>query len=170
METRTHWKKNIDSKYISGEDLQHELKGLKKDFPVRLISFNDGETFDQSTQSKTFKTVLNLEDLNGNKLKKGVLLNKTTAKVFEDLTGSPIMEDWIDTVLNIYAQADRRFGFVVRFKKHIAPPVNIESAKTKLNNASDLEELGLAWSTLTKEEKLNTTVIKLKDELKEKLK
>ena len=80
--TKTHWRKNNDSNYISGEDLFNELQGLKKDFPVMLKTFKDGETFDSNSQSKTIKTVLHFTDLNGVDLCKGVLLNNTGAKFF----------------------------------------------------------------------------------------
>jgi len=40
METKTLWKKNLDSKYISGEDLQLGNKGLK---PETGLGNNEGE-------------------------------------------------------------------------------------------------------------------------------
>ena len=138
----THWKKNNDTNYISGEDLQEELNGLKKDFPVKLISFNDGETFDQNKQAKTTKTVMHFQDLNGKKLYKGVLLNKTAATFFIKESGSPYLENWIGTVCNIYAQPHSRFGYVVRFKKYFEPAkkVDLEGAKKELNNALNNDE------------------------------
>lgn len=169
MESKTHWKKNIDSRYISGEDLQAELKGLKKDFAVKLIGFNDGETYDQNANEKQVKTVLNFEDLSGKKLYKGVLLNKTAAKVFESISGSPYMEDWIGTTLTMFAQVDRRFGYVVRFKKYIPAPLNPSNALEILNNCKSLEDLKKSWSTLSNAEQKNQSVINKKEELKKSL-
>ena len=171
METnKTHWRKNIDTRYISGEDLQCELNGLKKDFTVKLVSFDDGETYDQSNQQKSIKTVLYFEDMQGNKLKKGVLLNKTNAKVFESITNSSWIDDWVGTILNIYAQPDKRFGFVVRFKKYIEPPIDLTEAKKKLNNANNIDELAMAWTTLSQKEQKNPVIVELKETLKSKLK
>ena len=56
MENLTHWKKNNDSRYISGEDLKSELKGLKKEMAVVISKFEDAETFDQSANQKMIRT------------------------------------------------------------------------------------------------------------------
>tara|TARA_R110000803_G_scaffold210216_1_gene281448 strand:+ start:1538 stop:2068 length:531 start_codon:yes stop_codon:yes gene_type:complete len=169
METKkTHWKKNNDSNYVSGEDLFNELKGLLKDFPVKLSSFSDGETFDQNAQAKTVKTVLQFTDLNGVKLYKGVLLNNTSAKFFIKEFGSEFIEDWINKPCNIFAQADRRHGYVVRFKKYYKPvvQVDIKGAELILNSCDSLESLGKAWSSLNSNQQKNSKVIELKNKLK----
>lgn len=44
---KTHWKKNNDSNFISGEDLISGLKGLKPEMVVVIEKFNDAESFDQ---------------------------------------------------------------------------------------------------------------------------
>jgi len=166
--TKTHWRKNNDSNYISGEDLFNELQGLKKDFPVMLKSFKDGETFDSNSQSKTIKTVLQFTDLNGVALCKGVLLNNTGAKFFCKEFKSEYIEDWIGKPCNIFAQADRRHGQVVRFKKYYKPAVvvDIKEAEETLNSCADMESLGKAWSSLNVNQQANTSIIKLKDKLK----
>ena len=59
METqKTHWKKNNDPRYISGEELKFELHGLKDNMVVQIVKFNDSETFDQANNSTVVKTGL----------------------------------------------------------------------------------------------------------------
>jgi len=169
METKkTHWKKNNDSNYISGEDLFYELNGLKKDFPVKLISFSDGETFDQNKQSKVTKTVLQFVDLQGVKLYKGVLLNTISSLFFEKEFGSGFIDDWVGKVCNIYALPHRTHGQVVRFKKYYKPvvQVDIKGAELILNSCDSLENLVEAWKSLNGQQQKNTKVIELKNKLK----
>tara|TARA_R110000765_G_scaffold334538_2_gene424931 strand:- start:2408 stop:2914 length:507 start_codon:yes stop_codon:yes gene_type:complete len=167
---KTHWKKNNDSTYISGEDLHFELNGLKKDFPVVLQSFKDGSTFDRNEQKKVTKTVLNFTDLNGVKICKGVLLNNTAGEFLSSEFKSPHLEDWVGKTVNIFAKADSRHGFVVRFKKYFEPPISLDNAKEVLNSAADLKTLVEAWGTLSKKEQTNQVIINLKNQLKETLK
>ncbi|NQY42485.1 MAG: hypothetical protein HRT87_03950 [Legionellales bacterium] len=167
--TKTHWKKNNDSTYISGEDLKGELNGLKKDSPVIISRFENGLTYDQNNNEKVTKTVLFFTDEQGKALYKGVVLNNTAAKFFVGEFGSPYVDDWVGKKCNMFAQADKRHGFVVRFKKYFKPPINLEGAKLALNSADSLKGLSSAWSTLSQEEQGNAQIIKLKDELKTKL-
>lgn len=120
-EIKTHWKKNLDSKFISGEDLKSELNGLKPEMAIVIEKFTDTETFDQNKQAKITVTGLFLKDLNGKALYKPVILNKTNAKFMIKEFGSDFMEDWINKPITLYTVADSRHGFVVRFKKYQLP-------------------------------------------------
>lgn len=166
---KTHWKKNNDSTYISGEDLHSELNGLKKDAPVILSSFKNGLTYDQNNNEKVTKTVLYFTDEQGKALYKGVVLNNTSAKFFVSEFKSDYVDDWIGKKCNMYAQVDKRHGFVVRFKKYFAPPIDVANCKSTLESAADLDTLVAAWKTLSNAEQSNAQVIKFKNELKEKL-
>jgi len=120
----THWKKNLDNRYISGEDLMSGLKGLQKETPVKLIKFQDGDTFDQKKQSSETRTILYFAKLDGTVLSKGVVLNKTNAKFFVKEMGSAEMEDWNKKPVLMFAKPDSRHGFVVRFKRYEKPTLN----------------------------------------------
>jgi len=148
---KTHWKKNVDSNFISGEDLVAELKGLKKSMRVVVERFDDRETFDQSTQSKIQKSALYLKELGGKSLYKPVLLNKTNAMFFEKVTGSPYLDDWTGVEVILFAQVDSRHGHVVRFKK-AAPIVKVDipailSRITACKTEEDLKTYFLGLST-----------------------
>lgn len=165
MENLTHWKKNIDSRYISGEDLHGELKGLKKEMVVVITRFEDAETFDINTQAKGVKTGFFLKELNGKELYKPVLLNKTNATFCRNEFKSEFMEHWINKPFVLFAMPDKRFGFVARFKKYYPPQVSDVNALGVLSVAKDLEQLREFWGTLSVEEKKLPKVLKLKEDM-----
>lgn len=169
---KTHWKKNIDSRYISGEDLKAELKGLKSEMPVTITHFQDSETYDAADQSKKVKTGFFLaEHPSKTPVYKPMILNATNAKFCAKEFGSDYMEDWIGKPLVLFAMPDKRFGHVARFKKFVQQTVVDEPAAiAKLTISKNLAELQSNWSTLTTPEQANVTVIAEKDRLKDILK
>jgi hypothetical protein len=118
---KTHWKKNNDSNFISGEDLISGLNGLKPEMVVVIEKFNDAESFDQKKQSKIIVSALYLKEVGGNSIYKPVVLNKTNAKFFVKETNSDFVDDWLNKPVILYAQKDARHGYVVRFKKYVFP-------------------------------------------------
>lgn len=160
MENKTLWKKNLDSKYISGEDLQLGNKGLKPEMVVVIERFNDDKTFDKNKQADVTVSALYLKEVNGASLYKPVILNRTNAKFFVKETGSDYMEDWLNKPVTVYAQKDSRHGFVVRFKSYVKPflvkdseqfknaklalekqTVTMDKIKAKYNVTSEVEAL-----------------------------
>lgn len=178
MSEKTHFRKNLDPRYISGEDLQYERNGLKKEMVVILDRFEDSDVYDQNAKpdpkdknKKTYRTGLYLKDLNGNAIYKPTILNVTNGKVLADIFKSPYMEDWFNLPFIIYAAPDSRFGFVVRYKKYIAPPKTTDKRALEiLESSNTLSELTANWSGLSLEEKNFATVIALKEKLKIDLK
>lgn len=167
------WKKNLDNRYISGENLQDgEIagKGLKKEMVVTLHSFNDADTFDQNTQSKVTKTAVWLEDFETKeKLYKPCLLSVTRGEFLAKEIGndSLFIDDFDKTKPFImFAKPDRRHGFVVAFKKYYPAVVNDKRALDILNESKNLPDLKTNWNKLTGEEKKLKTVIELKEKLK----
>ena len=128
METKkTSWKKNLDSRFISGEDLQQSLNGLSPEMPVTIVKFNDEETFDQNKQAKLTRTGLFFKTLDGKDVYKPAILNKTNARFMAKEFGTDFMEDWIGKVVIMFAQKDSRHGYVCRFKSYIKPTLTIGS-------------------------------------------
>lgn len=172
-EQLTHWKKNNDPKYISGEDLKDGIeigKGLQPEMVVTIAAFEDKETFDQNNQSKVMKTGLWLQTLDGKRLYKPMILNNTNAAFWLKETGSKFMEHWLNKPAIVWAMPDKRHGFVARFKKYY-PPVTITDTKalTLLNNCTTLEELANTWKALTPAEQKLPTVLSKKETMKEAL-
>lgn len=174
MEKLTHWKKNNDPKYISGEDLKDGEsinKGLKPEMIVTISGFEDKETYDQNNQQKVLKTGLYLTDENGKQVYKPLILNNTNAKFLITESKSEFMEHWIGIKAVLFAMPDKRFGHVARFKKFVKKiAIDEAGAKAKLTPSKTLAELQSNWSTLTKDEQANTAVIAEKDRLKTILK
>lgn len=175
MENLTHWKKNNDPRYISGEDLRDGEqigKGLRPEMVVTIAKFDDKETFDQTTQSKVVKTGFFLREYpSGKPLYKPLILNKTNAVFCINEFKSEFMEHWIDKPVVLFAQPDKRHGFVARFKKYYPPTtVSDKDALDKLTSCTTLAELTDAWSGLSGEEKKLPTVMAKKEELKASLK
>lgn len=174
METLTHWRKNNDPKYISGEDLKNGIelnKGLAPEMIVVIDRFEDAETFDQNKQAKTIKTGFYLKDLKGNKIYKPVILNNTNAAFCLKEFKSEFMEHWLNKPFILYAQADKRHGFVARFKKYYpAITVTDTEALALLQCSTTLEDLQKKWLTLSVDEKNLPTVLAKKELLKTTLK
>lgn len=170
MEKLTHWKKNIDSRYISGEDLKESLNGLAPEMIVTISKFEDTETFDQKLQAKVTKTGLFFSQLNGKALYKPVILNKTNALFFTIEFNTKYLEKWIGKPVIIFAMADKRHGFVVRFKKYTPPAVSDKNAVKLLDGCKSMDDLVLTWKALSPAEQKLPSVMAKKELLKTTLK
>lgn len=175
-ENKTHFRKNLDPRYISGEDLQSELHGFKREMPVMIDRFEDADVYDPNAKGKdedkrTLKTGLFLKDLNGKPIYKPAILNVTNGKTLQDIFKSPFLEDWVNLPFVIYAAPHNRFGFVVRFKKYNPPPKTTDKRALEiLNSSNTITQLGENWNSLSIEEKNFPSVIALKEKLKIDLK
>ncbi len=169
--SKTHWKKNSDSRFISGEDLKDGLKGLSESMDVEIIKFEDATTFDQSKQSDVTKTAIWMQDLDtGKKVYKPVLLNKTNSEFLAKEADSPFMEDWIGLFCTLYAKPDSRHGHVVRFKRHRPlPVVDLPAIEAKLAGCKTLADLKKLWDSMPASDKKHPQVLASKDKLKDTL-
>jgi hypothetical protein len=138
---KTHWKKNIDSNYISGEDLQSSLKGLKPNMTVVIERFTDSKSFDQKKQQDIVVTSLFLKEFGGASLYKPTILNRTNAKFLVNEFKSDFIEDWINKPFTMYAQQDKRHGYVVRFKT-VALPFLIKDSENFLKCKEAIQKQG----------------------------
>lgn len=169
-----YFKKNIDKRYISGEDLQNGEKigkGLRPEMVVTIVSFQDNETFDQNNNKTVTKTGFNLAEYpSGKLLYKPVILNNTNADFCYREFQSDNLYDYIGKPLVLWAMPDRRHGHVARFKKYY-PPASVSDveALAKLNGCKTLVELTHVYTTLSAAEKKLPGVLALKDSLKTKL-
>ena len=101
---KTPWRKNLDKRYISGEDLlmgESMGKGLKKEMVVTMVKFEDSPAFDQKQQKETDKTAIWLKDhLTGNLVYKPMLLNVINGEFLakEIGGGSLFIDDFSTTI------------------------------------------------------------------------
>ena len=142
-ENKTNWKKNNDSRYISGEDLQSSLKGLAPEMVVVIDKFEDAETFDQNNQKNIIKTGLFLKDLNGKIVYKPLILNNTNGKFCAKEFASEFMEDWVGKPVTLYAQKDKRHGYVARLKKYYGKPIEQKPVASEEDVKIVLEQMEL---------------------------
>lgn len=162
-EGKTFWKKNLDSNFISGEDLMSGLKGLKSEMIVMIEKFNDAESFDQKNQAKIVVSALFLKDLNGKSLYKPVILNKTNAKFFVKETGSDFIDDWLNVPVILYAMPDKRHGYVVRFKKFakielLKDTENFDKCKKAIEKSGfTMDQIRMRYNVSSEVEQLLTT-------------
>jgi hypothetical protein len=179
METeKTPWRKNLDKRYISGEDLllgEEMNKGLRKEMVVTLSKWEDSPAFDQKSQKEVDKTAIWLKEYpSGKPVYKPALLNVVNgAFLSKEIGGDSLFIDDFDTTkpFVIYACPDKRHGHVARFKKYIAPNTTSDkSAIATLASSTTLAELQANWSKLTQPEQALPTVIAEKDRLKAILK
>lgn len=166
----THWKKNLDPKYISGEDLKDGLaigKGLSPEMIVTITGFEDKETYDQNNQAKVLKTGLYLKNESGAQVYKPLILNNTNAKFLINESKSEFMEHWIGIKAILFAMPDKRFGHVARFKKYVeAVKVDEKAAIAKLSPSKSIQELQANWIKLSNSEQAHPSVVAEKDRLK----
>jgi len=175
-ETLTHFKKNLDPRYISGEDLKYGESlghGLRPEMVDTISHFEDKGNDAQSQNKKAIKTGLFLKEYpSGKAIYKPVILNNTNAKFFAKETGSPFMEKWLNIPVILWAMPDSRFDFVARFKKYY-PPAQVNADKAALdalNLCKTLDELGQTWATISAADKKLPTVLARKEQLKGELK
>lgn len=178
-EEKVPWRKNLDKRYISGEDLLNGValgKGLRPEMVVTMAKFNDAPAFDQKLQAETMKTAIWLNEYpSGKPLYKPMLLNVANGEFLskEIGGGSIYITDFDHTKpFVIYPLADKRHGHVARCKKYYAPATVSDANAIKLLNAADKtsEALNKVWGELSADEKKLPTVLALVNKLKGEIK
>lgn len=147
----THYRKNVDPNFLSGEDLKYNLI---KDMPDGVVAVITGHKnsvgYDQGKQEKVPVIELVFSDLKGKVLSKGVIPAKWTHDYMKRQgVKSPQVEDWVGQKVVIYAKPDARFGHVVRFKKYTDPNV-----KPKLKPKTESWNKAVDWLTESSDNKL----------------
>ena len=107
METKTHWKKHFDYRFVSAEELKGEttltIKNVIQDeaFSGKYEKDKDGKRIPIMEPV----TVLKFENA-----EKGMVLNKTNAKAISTTLKSPFLEDWVGKQITIYPTKVSAFG------------------------------------------------------------
>lgn len=95
---KTHWKKNYDYRFLSGDEIEKELT-------VTISKVSDEEVFNPSSNSKEKAVAAYFKGA-----KKGIIINKTNAKTISKVVGSVYVEDWVGKKIIIYPKKGRFFG------------------------------------------------------------
>jgi hypothetical protein len=163
MENKTHWKKNFNYDYMGayslpeGKDVVVTIKALKKEM-VKGAKGKKEECF-----------VCYFSDS-----EKPMILNKTNCRIIEKLYGSPFIEDWGGKKIQLYSAKVDAFGDVTEALRvrDFAPEQKIDTTDIikKMNECKTIDELQKLYISLPKSIQGYKEVLKLKDELKLKLK
>jgi len=176
-EEKIPWKKNIDSRYISGEDLKLGIelgKGLAPEMVVTMASFKDVESFDQNAREKVNKTGVFLKTYpEGKMLYKPLILNNTNGQFLskEIGKGSDFITDFdTEKPFVLYAKPDKRFGHVARCRKYFAPvKFDFKPCIEAMGKMTDIDEFAKYWGSLSDELKAIPEVVAKKEEIKKML-
>ena len=100
-ETKTHWKKMTNTKYLGAWDLGD------KDMIVRITDIREEMVKDNKGQEEKVLIAY----LDGNV--KPLILNKTNCKSITRALGSPYIEDWAGHKIQLYSDKVPAFGEIV---------------------------------------------------------
>lgn len=148
--SETHWKTKFDYKYTGAYELK---EGEEKTLTIQRVC---KEEVADTTGSKQMCLVAYFKESS-----KPMVLNKTNCKTIEKLY-SPFIESWIGKRIIVASQKVKAFGDTVdalRVKKRVPEPeqkINLDSAKSKINNCETLDELKNVYMALSAEEKAGT--------------
>lgn len=165
METKekTHWKKNFNYDYMGAYSLPDG-----KDVVVTIKSTRKEEvTGANGKKEECFVCYFTDSD-------KPMILNRTNCRAIEKLYGTGFVEDWPGKKIQLYAAKVKAFGDVTDALRvrDFKPSEKEDSsaALTAMNMCKTLEQLQKVYTGFPKSIQGQKEVLKLKDELKAKLK
>jgi len=96
---KTHWRKNFDYRFLAAEELPGEVK-------LTIKSIQHEKAFNGKEEEAV--PVLHFE-----KTEKGLVLNRTNARLIAKVLRSPYQEDWIGKEITIFPTKVKAFGDTV---------------------------------------------------------
>jgi len=137
----THWKKLVDTNYLGSWDI------VGGRLVLQIVKIKQERIFNQNKNAEESCTVAYFSD----ERYKPMILNKTNCKTMQKLTGSPYIEKWAGTRIEIKTEKVKAFGEVVdalRISKtapqaeskpqQVAPPQKTEQEPFKCEDCSGL--------------------------------
>lgn len=102
-EAKTHYRKVFDSPYLSAADV------------VEPIILTIRHVVVESDKTKKTKDLMNTAYFIEKEIRKGeplkpMILNATNSKMMAKITGSPFIEDWTGSAIEVYVDGNVRFG------------------------------------------------------------
>lgn len=118
----THWKKLVDTNYLGSWDI------VGGRLVLQIVKIKQERIFNQNKNAEESCTVAYFSD----ERYKPMILNKTNCKTMQKLTGSPYIEKWAGTRIEIKTEKVKAFGELVdalRISK-TAPQAETKTAQT----------------------------------------
>ena len=99
----THWKKLVDTNYLGSWDI------VGGRLVLQIVKIKQERIFNQNKNAEESCTVAYFSD----ERYKPMILNKTNCKTMQKLTGSPYIEKWAGTRIEIKTEKVKAFGELV---------------------------------------------------------
>ncbi len=173
-ETLTNINKLRNPNYLGGWDLQ-DASGKTVDIIVTIKEVKQEETFNQKSQSMEPVLTVYFQEV------KPIILNATNRKTLCKVTETEYIELMVGKKIQLTTKKIRAFGEMHDAIRIVAKPssqlMTVTAPKpvdevdciTRLEKADTVAVLGEIWTSFTKEERANPSVLAKKDELKQKL-
>lgn len=173
-ETLTNINKLRNPNYLGGWDLQ-DSSGKTVDIIVTIKEVKQKETFNQKSQTMEPVLTVYFQEV------KPIILNATNCKTLCKVTDTEYIELMVGKKIQLTTKKIRAFGEMhdairivskpsSQLMNATAPkPVDEADCITRLEKANTLALMAEIWTSLTKEERANVSVLAKKDELKQKL-
>jgi len=158
-----HWKNFIDKNYLGSHNLEDGEEML-----LTITRFEGEEEVQSSDGKKSKKPVLYFkEDV------PKMIMNITNGNIIANLYGNQ-PEKWIGKQIQLFSASIKAFGEqrdALRIRD-FAPKIEVDesSCLDKLNSAKTLDDLKKVWGSFKASEQNNKALIRVKDNLKTKLK
>ena len=147
MQTKTHWKKLVNSDYIGAYSLE---PGKDLDVTIESVS---RQLVTSAGGKKEECTVAKLKG------QKPFIINRTNAKTITQLYGTPYIEDWVGVQITLYVTTTKLAGEDVeclRIRKTIPRKPELlpgteqfEKAKTALKNGYKMKQIEEKYTVST---------------------
>jgi len=159
--SKTHWKNNFDYQYLGGYSIDGD------DLELTIVEVKNEDVEGQKGQKESCM-VIYFEEVD-----KGMICNKTNAKMIQSLYGSPYLEDWVGKKIILGTEPVTAFGETtdaLRIRAY-KPKVQIDPTKAiaKIKGALDISDLQTIWKSLSKDEQNNKEIINIKNTMKNEL-
>lgn len=155
---KTHWKNFHDYKYlgaysIDGEDLTLTIRSTKEE----MVKGQSGR------EEPCFVCYFEEQE-------KGMILNKTNAKMIQTVHGTPYVEEWVGKQIVLGTEKVSAFGETadaLRIRAY-KPKVQIDptEAIARIESCLDMDELKKTFKSLTATEQTNNQIINAKNKMK----
>lgn len=159
---KTHWKTMHNYEYLgaysltNGEDITLTIKETKQE----MVKGQSGR--EESCMVCFFEEE-----------SKGMILNKTNAKMIQSVHGTPYIEEWKGKKIVLGSESVNAFGETtdaLRIRSY-KPKVLIDptNAIEKIQSCLDMDELKKVWKGLSNDETNNVEIINAKNNMKNEI-
>lgn len=162
LENKEHWKSYFDHEYIGGHNLGKDVEAV-----VMIHDALEEVVVNHKTNEKKTKLILHFDEKGDKKM----ILNVTNSKMIERLYGTPNPKEWIGKKIQLCTTRITAFGTehdALRVRDVVPDDVTVDvkDALKALKKCKSELDLRKVFTGLPIDQKSDSRVIELKDELK----